>query len=371
MGKLRILHVAQSAGGVDRYLQMLLKYLDREKFDNIVVLSQDFKRVDYEGLVEDFETVEMHRAIGKHDLSAIIAVRKLIKKYRPDIVYAHSSKAGAIVRVANIGLKNHCVYNPHGWSFNIRTSEKKKKIYTLIERMAAPFCEKIICISEAERKSALEKKVCSDKKINVIFNGIDIDYYESKKQYGRTRSDLGIPENAFVIGMVGRLCPQKAPDIFIKSAKKIKAQIPEAFFVIVGNGEEEDEVKKFAKSNGLIDCLLITGWVKNPMSYVELFDVALLLSRWEGFGLVLPEYMLAKKPIIATNVDAIPNIITDRENGLLVQVDDVESVYKAVLELKEDSVLRNRIVKNGYVDVHKRFDAKRVADEHEKLFLSL
>ena len=108
--KIKILHVAQAAGGVDRYIRMLLKYLDKEKFENILVCSQDFNREDYDGLVDSFEQIEMNRAIGVSDLNSIKEVRRLIKKYNPDIVYAHSSKAGAIARVADIGLKNHCVY---------------------------------------------------------------------------------------------------------------------------------------------------------------------------------------------------------------------------------------------------------------------
>lgn len=101
--------MAQAAGGVDRYIRMLLKYLDKEKFENILVCSQDFNREDYDGLVDSFEQIEMNRAIGVSDLNSIKEVRRLIKKYNPDIVYAHSSKAGAIARVADIGLKNHCV----------------------------------------------------------------------------------------------------------------------------------------------------------------------------------------------------------------------------------------------------------------------
>lgn len=122
--------MAQAAGGVDRYIRMLLKYLDKEKFENILVCSQDFNREDYDGLVDSFEQIEMNRAIGVSDLNSIKEVRRLIKKYNPDIVYAHSSKAGAIARVADIGLKNHCVYNPHGWAFNMRCSDKKRAMYT-------------------------------------------------------------------------------------------------------------------------------------------------------------------------------------------------------------------------------------------------
>lgn len=366
--KIRILHVAQAAGGVDRYIRMLLKYLDKDKFENILVCSQDFYEEDYRGLVDSFEQVKMTRAIGGNDLKAIKEVRALIKKYNPDIVYAHSSKAGAIARVADIGLKNHCVYNPHGWAFNMRCSAKKKALYTAIEKVAAPFCDKVICISDAEKQSALDKKVCRDDKLQVIFNGVDIEAYENGVHSVITRKNLNISEDAFVVGMVGRLSPQKAPDVFIKMAKWVKEKVPNAHFIIVGNGNQETEIRKYAEDNGFSDSLHITGWVDNPMSYVELFDVACLLSRWEGFGLVLPEYMMVGKPIVASRVDAIPNIIRDGENGLLVEADDATGASKAVLQIYRESGLRDKLVAQGIEDVHKRFNARRVSEEHEKLF---
>ena len=369
--KIRILHVAQAAGGVDRYIRMLLKYLDKEKFENILVCSQDFHEKDYRGLVDSFEQIEMTRAIGGNDLKVIKEVRALIRKYNPDIVYAHSSKAGAIARVADIGLKNRCVYNPHGWAFNMRCSAKKKAMYTAIEKVAAPFCDKIICISDSEKKSALNKKICREDKLQVIFNGVDIEAYENGVHGAVKRRDLRIPEDAFVVGMVGRMSPQKAPDVFVKMAKKVKEKVPNAHFIIVGNGNQEAEIRKYAEDNGFADNLHITGWVDNPMSYVELFDVACLLSRWEGFGLALPEYMMAGKPIVASRVDAIPNIIRDGENGLLVDVDDADEASKAVLRIYQESHLRDKLVVQGLKDVHRRFNARRVSEEHGKLFEEL
>ena len=366
--KIRILHVAQAAGGVDRYIRMLLKYLDKDRFENVLVCSQDFHREDYDGLVDSFEQIEMNRAIGVNDLKSIGKVRRLIKKYHPDIVYAHSSKAGAIARVADIGLKNHCVYNPHGWAFNMRCSDRKRMMYTVIEKIAAPFCEKIICISDAEKQSALEKKICRTNKLQVIFNGVDIKVYECGEHGKVKRADLNIPEDAFVVGMVGRISPQKAPDIFVKMAKLVKDEISNAHFIIVGNGNQEAEIRKYAEDNGFSENLHITGWVDDPMSYVELFDVACLLSRWEGFGLVLPEYMMAGKPIVASRVDAIPNIIRDGENGLLVEADDATGASEAVLRICRDRNLKDKLVLQGLEDVHNRFNARRVSEEHGILF---
>ena len=371
MKKISILNVAQAAGGVDRYIRMLLKYLDKDKFENVLVCSQDFHEEDYKGLVISFEQIEMTRAIGGNDLKAIKEVRALIKKYNPDIVYAHSSKAGAIARVADIGLRNHCVYNPHGWAFNMRCSAKKKAIYTIytmIEKIAAPFCDKIICISDAEKQSALDKKICKEDKLQIIFNGVDIEAYENGAHGAVKRRDLNIPEDAFVVGMVGRISQQKAPDVFIKMAKQVKDEVPNAHFIIVGNGNQEDEIRKYAKDNGFSDSLHITGWVDDPMSYVELFDVACLLSRWEGFGLALPEYMMAGKPIVASRVDAIPNIIRDGENGLLIKVDDDVGASNAVMRIYQEDELKDKLVTQGLEDVHNRFNARRVSEEHGKLF---
>lgn len=366
--KIRILHVAQAAGGVDRYIRMLLKYLDSDKFENILVCSQDFEKKNYEGLVISFEQIYMAREIGVNDIKIIKNVRNLIKKYQPDIVYAHSSKAGAVVRVANVGLKNYCIYNPHGWAFNMRCSQKKQNLYRLIEKLAAPFCDKIVCISEFEEQSAIEKNICKKDKLHLIYNGVDVEEYDNKICNHFERETLHIPSNAIVIGMVGRISEQKAPDVFIKTAKLIKQSVPNTFFIIVGNGDMEEKIYEYARKNGLEESLLITGWVNEPMQYVELFDIAMLLSRWEGFGLVLPEYMMAGKPIIASRVDAIPNIIVDHENGILVNCDDENATFKATMELLENKLLLNKVVQNGITDVHNRFNVRRMAMAHEKLF---
>lgn len=371
MKKIKVLHVAQSAGGVDRYLQMLLKYVDKDKFENIVVFSQDFRREDYEAIASSYEQVEMQRAIGKCDLKAAIKIRKLIRKYKPDIVYAHSSKAGAVTRIAEIGIRNHCIYNPHGWAFNMLGSKKKQFLHRVIERVAAPFCEKIVCISEAEKETALKNRICIVHKLQVIFNGIDIEAYEHGKHGEVSKADLGIPVDAFVVGMVGRMSPQKAPDVFVKAAALIKKDIPSAHFIIVGNGPQEEEIKKYATQNGLKDCLHITGWVDNPLSYVELFNTAVLLSRWEGFGLALPEYMMVGKPIVASRVDAIPDIIRHSENGLLVEPDNEYEAYEAIMRLYKNPMLREKLIKQGKEEVRRRFDAKRVAKEHEILWEGL
>lgn len=370
MEKIRIVHVAQAAGGVERYLQMLLRHMDKDKYEHILICSHNYDTHNFLGLVKKIERVEMQRSIGVHDFSAIIKVRRLVKKYQPDILYAHSSKAGAIARISRIGIKCKCIYNPHGWAFNMQGSRVTISVYKLIEKLLAPLCTKIVCISEAEKQSAVKYKICAENKLHVIYNGIDIEAF-SDTTYKAPANDCLIPGGSFVVGTVGRLSKQKAPDVFVRSARLIKDRIPNAFFVMVGNGEQQQETEALIAELKLSDCFMITGWVDRPQDYISRFDVALLLSRWEGFGLVLPEYMLKKKPIVATKTDAIPDIITNGENGLLVEMDDCQAVADAVFELSLNRSLVNSLVEKGIVCVHERFSAKRVAKETEAMIVSI
>ena len=117
----------------------------------------------------------------------------------------------------------------------------KSQIFLYIERLLARCTDKIICISEAERVSALKHKIADNEKLKVILNGIDFKAIESATPI--QRKDLNIPEDAFVVGMIGRISAQKAPDIFIKAAKNIQKKIPNSYFIIVGDGEQREDRK--------------------------------------------------------------------------------------------------------------------------------
>ena len=365
----RILHIAEAPGGVERYLVTLLTKMKKyPEYEHILVCSNTFDKKKFKGLVKSIAIIDsMHNAISASDLKAIISVRRAIKYYKPDIVYCHSSKAGAIGRVADIGIKNKMIYNAHGWSFNMKgASGKKIKLYEIVEKMLAPLTDKIVCISEYEKKSALEHKICKADKLIVINNGIDFDEYNNL--HPKSRKEIGIPENSYVVGTIGRLTTQKAPDVFVKMAKIVKERVHEAFFIMVGDdigdGHFKGEVQEQINKTGLGDSFLITGWVDDPMDYLGVFDIGLLLSRWEGFGLVLPEYMYMGKPIVATKADAIPYVVGDA--GLLVDIDDYKQAAESVIKLYEDEQLRSHIIEKGKERV-KKFDVQRTADEYVNL----
>lgn len=307
-----------------------------------------------------------HQINHSSDIKVEKALRRIIKQLKPDIVYAHSSKAGALARIADLGLKNKVIYNPHGWAFNMQQSAKKKEMYKWVEKISAYFCDKIVCISDAEKESALREKICKPSKLQVIYNGVDLE--EIKNTVPETRKELHIPEDAFVVGMVGRLSKQKAPDVFVKAASLIKKKIPNAYFLMVGDGELRDQVEEMIHNFDLDTSFLITGWVDNPAAYMKVMNVGCLLSRWEGFGLVLPEYMACGIPIVATNVDAIPNIIEDGKNGLLVEKDDYYAVADKVNKLNSNSIIKNSLINTSINVVNQKYSFIRVEDETQEVY---
>lgn len=157
--------------------------------------------------------------------------------------------------------------------------------------------------------------------------------------------------------------------MFIRAAKLIHDEIPNSAFIIVGSGEEEEEVKAFSKENGLE--LVVTGWTDEPYSYLKVFDVAMLLSRWEGFGLAVVEYMAAEKNVVATKIDAIPTLVDDGIDGLLVEMDNPQDAAEKALWLyrhpKEAAEMKSKALKK----VIENYDIKRVVDQHMEMFNKL
>lgn len=373
--KKKIMYITQSNGGVAKYLQMLFKYLNTREYEQILIYPLEYldEKKDFERIIDNIDFIEIGREINiKNDIKASLQLYRIIKKYDPDLIYVNSSKAGAIGRIVNLFTKKPIIYNAHGWAFNMLVSNKKRFVYKTIERMLAKSSNKIVAISDKEKYSAIENKICSDDKIEVIYNGIDIEEYENNKiDRNLIRKELNIPLDSIVIGMVGRISKQKAPDIFIKVASEIKKLIPKSFFIIVGDGEEREELEVLINELHLKDSVLITGWVTNTYKYIQSFDIAMLLSRWEGFGLAIAEYMICEIPIIATNVDAIPNLIDNNINGVLISVDSIKEAVFACQKILNDKNFSENIVKNSKKKVLEEFNVKRVAEQHKKLFDSI
>lgn len=363
---MKITHIVECAGGVERYLEMLVPRLVERGIKQTLVCSHSVNTDVLGKSVDRCYVTDMHQTFNPVAVIKIIRqVRKAIKASRADIVYCHSSFAGVFGRIAVIGTECKVVYNPHGWAFNMKnTSSIKLKVFRVLERFLAHVTDKIVCISEAERDSAINNNVSSEDKLALIPNGIDIEAVRSSVPI--KRSELGIADDAFVVGMIGRLSAQKAPDVFIHAAEIIHKEIPNSAFIIVGDGEQREDIENYTKEHGLQ--LVITGWADEPYRYLKDFDVAMLLSRWEGFGLAIVEYMAAEKNVVASRTDAIPTLINDGIDGLLVDVDCPQDAAAKVLWLyhhpHEAAAMRTKALQKVYA----KYDINRVINQHIDMF---
>lgn len=368
MSKKKIVHIAQSAGGVAEYIYMFLKNFKDENYENILIASED-----YQSQIERFKSytsniyiVPMVREIeAKKDINAIIKVRKILKQIKPDIVYLHSSKAGAIGRIAlAFNFKTKILYNAHGWYFNAQISDKKRKVFSWIEKILALKTDKIINISKSEYESALKYKIAPEKKMCIIENGIDFTKFQNNDTYREeTRKKYHIAENEIVVGVVGRLTEQKDPMTMIKAFELVNKGNNNTRLMYVGSGELEEEVKQYAKEHDLLNKLIITGWVDNVEKYIPAFDIAVLPSKWEGFGLVLIEYMACDKPIVASNVGGIRDIIKDKVNGFIVENGNEKQLSKKIQEIMMKTDVKQNIIMNNKQE-RQKYTIENVIKKH-------
>lgn len=372
--RIKVVHILQSAGGVAEYLKCFLKYIDTKKFENVIIASNDYiNQKEVEDKCDKIFYVNMIRDISVcKDIHAIIKIRRIIKQEKPDIVYLHSSKAGALGRLATyFNKKVKIIYNAHGWYFNAEIGKFKKKVFELIERILAYRTDRIIAISKSEYESAIEKRICNKEKIVLIENGIDIAKYANYDKYREiTRKKYSIKENDIIIGIVGRLSEQKDPISSIKAAVELIKENSSIYFMFIGSGELEDKVLQIAKENGIDSNIIITGWVNNVSEYIAAFDIALLPSKWEGFGLAILEYMICKKPIITTNVGGISNILV-KENAFWIEKEKPDDIVNQVKKIINEKQNISNMLNDNYNECRNKYSIKRVVLQTENVFTEL
>ena len=369
---MRIVHIAECAGGVERYLQMLLPLLgEKPDVEQELVCSDKYNPKNFDGMSVPIRVVDMEQSFAPSKVMRTIrALRRILIAEHPDIVYCHSSFAGTLGRIAAMGLTCKIVYNPHGWSFNAQNiSDKKRWIYVTIERFLAPLTDKFVAISDYEKRQALDYKITKSNKIDVISNGLETEKYATRIK--PDKSALGMPMDSFVIGMVGRISEGKSPDIFVKMARILSDRIPNAFFVIVGDGELRNDIEQLVVENRLSGRFLITGWVDNAIDYELCFDIAVLLTKWEGFGLAVAEYMLCRKPLVSTRVGGIPDIVRNGYNGILIDEINEHKAAEAVMTIYDNKDMAEILGNNGYAYAMKSLDICGTVDKHYQMFRSL
>lgn len=233
------------------------------------------------------------------------------------------------------------------------------------------FADALVVNSQSTRRTILASSPWLDeRRIRVIGHGIDPAPYTTPADPA-VRARFGLPADAFVIGFVGRLSGQKGISPLLAAMETIAREHPTAHLVIAGTGSLEDKVRRAATQKNLAGRVHPLGFRKDVPELMKAFDLLLVPSIWEGFGLVLIEAMAAGTACVASDVSSIPEIIEHEANGLLVPPNDPAALAAAAGRLIADSSLRNRLAAQGRADVLEKFTIDRMLGNYEDLFAAV
>ncbi|MDT9684864.1 glycosyltransferase [Streptomyces sp. TRM76323] len=283
------------------------------------------------------------------------AVAALVARLRPRLVHAHSAKAGLAARLAVRG-RLPTVYQPHAWSFEA-VDGPTAVLARRWERWAARWTDRVICVSEAERRRGERAGVRAS--WTVVHNGVDTGRfgpYPTGAERAAARAALlaGTPATAPVVVCVGRLCRQKGQDLLLRAWDAVHARVPRARLVLVGDGPAAGELRAAAHPS-----VVLAGSVADPLPWYRAADLAVLPSRWEGMALAPLEAMASGRPVLLTDVDgARESLPPGHAAHCLVPPGDVDALAAALVGLLRRPVLRQVLGRQARQHVLARFDVR-------------
>jgi glycosyltransferase involved in cell wall biosynthesis len=275
-----------------------------------------------------------------HDFLALFQIIAVIRRERPVILHTHTTKAGILGRIAGRLTSTLTIHTPHGHLFYGYFGKAKEQLYVFLERLAARFCERIITISVDERREYLKRGIGDDKKVITIYNGIDMDRFPGDGK--RVKRELGLAQQVPLVGFVGRLEEVKGPHFFVEAAMRIKAAAPEMHFLMCGDGAMKEELTQ--KTQGMPH-LHIMGFREDIADVIAALDILLIPSLNDGFNLVAVEAMASSKPIVATAVGGLPEVIGD--GGILVPPEATMRMAQEAIKLLNSPARRKAIGAKG------------------------
>ena len=344
---MRVLHILEATGGgTARHVQDLCVGLARRGVDVHIVYSPlRADSVFLRGLpllreagVRLFE-IPIRRVPYPDDLKVLLKLYRYLRQNGPvNVVHGHSSKGGALVRLLRLMGGPPAIYTPHAFvTLAPRPSQIERWVYGSAERVLRYFTSALIAVSKDEAREA-QKLGFPPERIHLIPNGISLnDAYPVSREGIRLR--LGLGEREVVIGFVGRLVPQKAPEFLLEAFAEVAPNFPETRLVMVGDGPLGPFLKKRVRELSLDDRVLLPGFMEGR-TVLPAFDIFALPSAYEGFPYVLLEALAAGLPVVATRVGGTEMAIDEGENGFLVPVGDVKGFAKGLARLLGDEALR-------------------------------
>jgi glycosyltransferase involved in cell wall biosynthesis len=308
------------------------------------------------------------------DWGTLIKLYRLFRDQRPHIVHTHTAKAGTVGRLAaRLAGVPIVVHTFHGHVFHDYFGPLQTRVFIEVERLLAALSDRIVTVSEGQRRELAAYGIASLDKIAVVPLGFELDaLLNCEALRGQLRRELGVPEETALVGIVARLTAIKNHRLFLDAAKLIMEAGREAMFLIVGDGELRAELEAYVAELGLAERVIFTGWRRDlPHIYADL-DVVALSSLNEGTPVSLIEAMAAAKPVVATKVGGVPDIVLDKKSGYLVQSkEDAEGLAKGILDLLRAPDRAREMGLAGRAAVHPKYASETLLANVEKLYLEL
>jgi glycosyltransferase involved in cell wall biosynthesis len=275
----------------------------------------------------------MHRSIHAQDLSATWAIRRYLANFGPfDVIHGHSSKGGALARIAAIGTGVPAIYTPHAlFTLTPGLSAPRRHFYNAIELILSKLCKYIIAVAPAEERFALTVGL-GRSRVVMVPNGVgelDLTPRDQARRLCGARSD------EVVIGSVGRLIENKGPDVLVKAMAIALRSAPRLRLVFVGDGALKRPLAQLAESLGIADKVVLLGEM-DAQKVFSAFDIFAMSSRMEAMPYVVLEAMAAGLPIIATVTSGVEMLVEPSVNGKVVPMDDCTAFAAALVDLASD-----------------------------------
>lgn len=365
---MKILHVITSVnrGGAENHLVDLCKgQVSSGHQVAVAYLKGDhYWRAELERTGVRVESLGLKRY---GELAPVSRLHRMFREFHPDVVHAHMPPAELYARLALAAfpMRPAFVISKHNDEPFFRGPGHK-----ILGAWVAKRANAIIAISDAVNAYTRERHATLTAILKTIHYGINSQPFRSVSMdtAAAIREEWHIPRDAWMIGTVARLVPQKALHVLIEgyARYRVKAAQPSRL-VLVGRGPLEDELKARARELGVDSEVIWAGFREDIPAVMRAFDLFALTSSYEGFGLVLLEAMSAARPVLATKVSAIPEIVKDNETGILCQAGDASSVADALAKFESASV-RARMGDAGLQRVQTSFTLARMNTDTENIY---
>ena len=291
------------------------------------------------------------RSIHRRDLASYVRIKRVLQRFQPDVVHTHSAKAGILGRQAAWTLRVPAiVHTVHGATFHPYQGRAGRAFFRACERWAAGKCHALISVADAMTDLMVQSGVAPRRKFTTIYSGMEVEpFLQADGCRERIRRELGYSTEHVVIGKVARLFHLKGHADVIEAARRVVEVQPTSQFLFVGDGILGNRLRRQIADCGLESHFQFTGLV-TPRRVAELLgamDIVVHASLREGLARVLPQALIAGKPVVSYDVDGAREVVLSDVTGRLLKPRDIQGMANAICQLAAEPALRQRLGEEG------------------------